>query len=103
MEHELHRGPSSVALEEDGDGHTELSQLLPSRGLLPRGVCSGSPRVLAPDQDLGQEFCGAAWEVGRAAVPQTGTAPQIRSQLNWPVAGASNKNNPEIRAGLACP
>lgn len=70
MEQELRQGPSSVTLEEDGDGHTELSQPLPSRGLLQCGICSASPRVLAPHHDLGQgEFCGATWEVGRAAVP----------------------------------
>lgn len=34
MEQELCQGPSSVTLEEDGDGHTQLSQPLPSHGLL---------------------------------------------------------------------
>lgn len=43
------------------------------------------------------------WEVGRAAVPQIGTAPHICFLLHWPAADASNKNNPEMRAGLACP
>lgn len=33
MEQELCQGPSSVTLE-DGDGHTQLSQPLPSHGLL---------------------------------------------------------------------
>lgn len=62
------------------------------------------PGSLSPTRiwDRGS-YAGATWEVGQAADPQIGTAPQISSQLNWPIAGASNKNNPEIRAGLACP
>lgn len=62
-------------LEEDRDRHAELSQLLPPRGLLQCGICSGSPAAPAPRQDQGQEgFYRATWEVGRAAVPQIGTA-----------------------------